>query len=80
MEAIDELRTGIHRRLQSDPHVGGQNIQFELVDRDVLLSGSVRSYFQKQMAQECVLRITGVRQVVNTLEVRGPKKTSQDFT
>jgi osmotically-inducible protein OsmY len=35
----------------------------------VILRGVVRSYFQKQMAQEAVRRISGVEEIHNELEV-----------
>jgi len=34
-----------------------------------VLQGSVRTYFQKQMAQEVVRRVEGVEEVDNCLEV-----------
>jgi osmotically-inducible protein OsmY len=36
---------------------------------DVVLTGRVQSYFQKQMAQESLRRIEGVGRIVNNLEV-----------
>jgi osmotically-inducible protein OsmY len=35
----------------------------------VVLKGSVRSFFQKQMAQEAIRRIDGVQMIDNMLEV-----------
>ncbi len=41
-------------------------------DRGTLtLRGTVSSYYQKQLAQEAVARVTGVIQVVNEIEVCG---------
>lgn len=77
MTAVEDLRTHLHHYLKTEPYVGGQDVQFELVDRDVLLIGSVRSYFQKQMAQERVLQIAGVRRIVNVLKVMRSEKTSR---
>ncbi len=77
MIVVKDLRTHIDHHLKTDPYVGGQGVQFELVDRDVVLMGSVRSYFQKQMAQERVLQIAGVRRIVNALEVARSDKASR---
>lgn len=35
----------------------------------LILSGTVASYRQKQLAQECTRRIAGVEQIVNRLKV-----------
>ena len=55
--------------LTRDPHIGGRPVRFELIDRDVLLTGSVRTYYQKQMAQESLRGIEGLGRIVNQLEV-----------
>ena len=68
LHPAEELRLRIHTILSQDPHVGGL-VQFELIDRDVLLIGSVRSYYQKQMAQESLRGIEGLGRIVNQLEV-----------
>lgn len=65
----EELRHRIHLTLTHDPFVGGRPVRFELIDRDVLLTGTVRTYFQKQMAQESLRRLEGLGRIVNHLEV-----------
>jgi osmotically-inducible protein OsmY len=41
----------------------------ETADGRVTLKGNVRSFFQKQMAQEAVRRVDGVERIDNLLEV-----------
>lgn len=63
------LRDQIHLVLAREPHLLGKPIRVEVIDRDVLLTGSVRSYFQKQVAQESLRGLAGVARIVNRLEV-----------
>ncbi|MEK6259968.1 MAG: BON domain-containing protein [Planctomycetota bacterium] len=69
MIGVEELRNHISSHLKTNACVVGKNIGFELRDHDVLLVGSVRTYFQKQMAQECLRPIVDDRRIVNALEV-----------
>jgi len=55
--------------LERNPYFSGRNLYFEADEGRVRLRGVVRSYFQKQMAQEAVRRIDGVSEILNELEV-----------
>jgi osmotically-inducible protein OsmY len=44
-------------------------VRIEAEDGRVVLKGSVRSFFEKQMAQEAIRRIDGVQLIDNMLEV-----------
>lgn len=55
--------------LQRNPYLLGRAVQLEAQQGRVTLRGVVRSYFQKQMAQEAVRRIDGVEEIHNELEV-----------
>ena len=55
--------------LVANPYLSRRQLRFETAEGRVVLSGTVASYFQKQMAQEIVRRIDGVREVENCLEV-----------
>ena len=50
-------------------YLSGSNIQIEADHNRVVVRGVVNSYYEKQMAQETLLRIDGVETVVNHLEV-----------
>jgi hypothetical protein len=70
LHSAEQLHERIHLTLSRDPYVGGRAVQFELIDNSgILLKGSVRSYFQKQMAQESLRQIEGLGRIVNQLEV-----------
>jgi osmotically-inducible protein OsmY len=63
------LADRIDQAIQTSPYVSGRLLRFETDGGRVVLQGSVRSYFQKQMAQEAVRRVEGVEEVDNCLEV-----------
>jgi osmotically-inducible protein OsmY len=52
-----------------NPYFSTRHLRFETENGRVVLSGIVGTYFQKQMAQEIVRRIEGVREIDNCLEV-----------
>ncbi len=58
--------------LADNPYLAGRRLRFEAEEGRVTLHGVVRTYFQKQMAQEAVRRVDGVDEVRNELEVRRP--------
>ena len=62
-----DLRDRIHLVLTREPHLLGKSIRVEVIDREVLLTGSVRTYFQKQMAQESLREIEGLGPIRNQL-------------
>jgi hypothetical protein len=45
-------------------------LQVEETDREVVLSGSVASYYLKQLAQEAVMPLLGERTLCNRVLVR----------
>jgi osmotically-inducible protein OsmY len=55
--------------LSQNPYVPSRNLRFETSDGRVTLHGQVSSWYQKQMAQETLLRVEGVDGVENRLEV-----------
>jgi osmotically-inducible protein OsmY len=66
-----DLQHHVHFILSSDPYVGRKDVKYAILDRDVLLTGRVQTYYQKQMAQESLRKISGIRRVVNELQVSG---------
>lgn len=55
--------------LEQNPHLARRNLRFEAEQGQVTLRGTVRSYYQKQMAQEVLREIDGICQIHNELEV-----------
>ncbi len=63
------LAARVDQAIQTNPYVSGRTLRFETEGSRVVLQGSVKSYFQKQMAQEVVRKVDGVEQIDNCLEV-----------
>ena len=59
----------IDQAIQTNPYVSGRTLRFETDGSRMVLQGSVKSYFQKQMAQEVIRKVEGVEQIDNCLEV-----------
>jgi len=59
----------VDQAIQTNPYISGRTLRFETEGNRVVLQGSVKSYFQKQMAQEAIKKIEGVEQIENCLEV-----------
>jgi osmotically-inducible protein OsmY len=63
------LATRVDQAIQTNPYINCRTLRFETEGSRVVLQGSVKSYFQKQMAQEAVRKVEGVEQIENCLEV-----------
>ena len=61
----------VHSALQANPYFSGRSLRFETESGRVTLRGVVRSYFQKQMAQEALRHVEGIHEIHNELEVAG---------
>jgi osmotically-inducible protein OsmY len=57
------------RRILHRPHLTQQRLWCEFNEGQLYLRGQVPSFYLKQLAQEAVVGIEGVRQVVNDIEV-----------
>ena len=72
-EAMQTCEATLEERIGSaadvSPYLTGSNISLEPVSRRVVVRGVVHSYYEKQMAQETLLRVDGVESVENHLEV-----------
>ncbi|MBC8356524.1 MAG: BON domain-containing protein [Planctomycetes bacterium] len=66
-EATLEERIGV--AADDSPYLMGSNISIESDTPCVVVRGVVHSYYEKQMAQETLLRVDGVESVDNHLEV-----------
>jgi osmotically-inducible protein OsmY len=67
--AAATLAERVEGAMFANPYFSTRHLRFETEGSRVTLSGSVSSYFQKQMAQEIVRRIDGVAAIDNLLEV-----------
>ena len=73
------LAERVEGAIAENPYFSSRQLRFETADGRVVLSGIVGTYFQKQMAQEIVRRIEGVREIDNCLEVCWRPPTSAEF-
>ncbi|MHB8901923.1 MAG: BON domain-containing protein [Thermoguttaceae bacterium] len=55
--------------LERSPYLSRRNLRFETDEGRITLRGTVRSYFQKQMAQEALREVDGIEEIYNELEV-----------
>jgi osmotically-inducible protein OsmY len=63
------LADRIDQAIQTNPYVNGRLLRIETDGSRVKLQGAVKSYFQKQMAQELLRKVEGVEEIDNCLEV-----------
>jgi len=67
------INTTLHHRvfsaLEENVHLRGRQFFLEAEQGRITLRGKVRSYYQKQMAQEAVRKVDGVDEISNELEV-----------
>ncbi len=68
-ERLPPLEHRVSVALDRHPHLTGRKLRFETHEGRVVLRGVVRTFFQKQMAQEALRRIDGVEEILNELEV-----------
>jgi osmotically-inducible protein OsmY len=68
-EATQHLLASLESALSASPHVPRNRVRLEHRDGRVVVRGRVTSYYQKQMAQEALLRVEGVELLENQLEV-----------
>ena len=63
------LRESVTRHLAVDQFVARELIFVDIEGEEIILSGAVPSYFQKQMAQHAVRRVAGNFRIRNALKV-----------
>lgn len=66
------LAERVDSAITTSPYLTGRQLRFETDGGRVILQGVVKTYFQKQMAQEVVRRVEGVEAIDNNLEVVWP--------
>ncbi|MBX3424702.1 MAG: BON domain-containing protein [Pirellulales bacterium] len=59
----------VHGLLTQSPHLAPRDLEVVAADGAVRLHGTVKSFFQKQMAQEMLRRVDGVQRIENLLQV-----------
>jgi hypothetical protein len=72
----DRIREEVCDRLTDDPQVDAGDINIKVEGGEVTLTGNVSTREQKRRAEDCVERVTGVREVLNQLRVNRADTTS----
>ena len=70
----DEIEQRIRGALTRDPFVERYEIGIQVVDREVYLTGSVDSYFEKSRVDTAAAPIPGVDRVHNSVDVETPTR------
>jgi osmotically-inducible protein OsmY len=77
-----ELKKSVEAELNYEPSVHAAEIGVAVKDSIVTLTGRVQSYWEKLAAERAAGRVSGVRAVVNELEIRLPyasERTDEDI-
>lgn len=77
-----ELKKKVESELSWEPSINAAEIGVAAEDGIVTLTGRVKSYWEKSSAERAASRVSGVKAVVNELEVRLPfssERTDEDI-
>lgn len=66
---LAQLNERVSVALASNPYLRTRAVEFETNDGHVKLHGEVRTFFQKQMAQELLRSVNGVKSIENQIQV-----------
>jgi hypothetical protein len=73
----ERIKEDVCQCLTDDHHIDATDIDVAVNDREVVLSGTVTSRAQKRHAEDLVERLSGVRDVINSLRVVSDAQNSQ---
>lgn len=68
-QSPQDLKIRVDSAIKHSPHLSGHQVFCQEESGVVVLHGRVNSFFQKQMAQEALRKLSGVEKVINELEV-----------
>jgi osmotically-inducible protein OsmY len=63
----DTLKTNVHNKLAFEPGLNSNNINMSVENGIVTLSGTVRTFFEKKLAEKAVQNVRGVKGVLEEL-------------
>lgn len=69
LTSSDDLLHRVDLAIKQNPHLSRHQVFCQEEAGVVILHGRVSSFFQKQMAQESLKKLSGVEKVINQLEV-----------
>ena len=67
--ACHNLESRVQNAIVHNPHLNHQQVHLTTNKGQVVLNGNVKSFFEKQMAQEALKRVEGVDSILNHLKV-----------
>lgn len=70
MKTDAQIQTDVMQELKWDPSITHEHIGVAVTDGIVTLSGSVPSFVEKSAAERCAQRVSGVKAVVEKVEVK----------
>lgn len=76
----ERVKEDVCQCLTDDAHIDASNIDVAVSDREVTLTGSVTTRFQKRHAEDLIERLPGVRDVINSLRVVSETQGTQSTT
>ncbi len=68
----ERILEDVSDRLTDDPHIDASEIEVRVENREVTLTGTVASRFEKRHAEDIADNVSGVTHVQNNLRVRQP--------
>jgi osmotically-inducible protein OsmY len=68
----ERIREDICDRLTEDPRIDASDVDVQVANGEVTLTGSVRTREEKHLTENLIERTTGVREVNNNLKVKPP--------
>ncbi|REJ67146.1 MAG: BON domain-containing protein [Planctomycetota bacterium] len=73
LNELAQLADRVAMALAGNPYLRARSVDFETEDGHVKLHGKVHTYFQKQMAQELLRGVRGVKSIENQIDVQWAK-------
>lgn len=74
MRSSERIKDDAADRLMEDSLIDASNIDIQVKDNDLILSGKVNSRFEKHRAEALVENVSGIKEVQNNLRVKGEKE------
>ncbi|TDE84916.1 BON domain-containing protein [Deinococcus sp. S9] len=74
----DRIKEEVNEALEDEHGVDASDIEVQVQNGEVTLTGTVSDRNQKRLAEDCVERVRGVKDVHNQLRVQPPGRMSMD--
>lgn len=78
MKTDAQLQTDVMQELKWDPSIAHEHVGVAVTDGIVTLSGAVPTFLEKSLAEKAAQRVSGVKAVVEKIEVKIPGSYHRD--